>query len=166
MYGKEEEADGQITQLLNEKDAILRYGGVYTMGLAYVGTSNDRIVKDLLHVAVSDVDYDVRRAAVTCIGLIMYKNSEMVPNIVGLLSGSYNPYVRQGACMAIGIACASNPNPEALKILEGLQTDPQNFVRQAAMVATAMLLCTANTKTSDKLEEFKEKLDKVIKDKS
>lgn len=166
MYGKEEEADGQITQLLNEKDGILRYGGVYTMGLAYVGTSNDKIVKKLLHIAVSDVDYDVRRAAVTCIGLIMYKNSEMVPKLVSLLAGSYNPYVRQGAAMAIGIACAAKPSSEALKILETLQADPQNFVRQAGMIATAMVLCQSNPKTSDKLEEFKEKIDKVIKDKA
>ena len=68
--------------------------------------------------------------------------------------------------MAIGIACAAKPSSEALKILETLQADPQNFVRQAGMIATAMVLQASNPKTSDKLEEFKEKIDKVIKDKA
>jgi len=42
MYGREEEADVVIEQLLRDKDPILRYGCMYTIGLAYVGTSNSR----------------------------------------------------------------------------------------------------------------------------
>mmetsp|Transcript_21113 Transcript_21113/g.3426 ORF Transcript_21113/g.3426 Transcript_21113/m.3426 type:complete len:95 (+) Transcript_21113:1551-1835(+) len=94
MYGREEEADTLIEQLLLDKDAILRYGASYTMATAYAGTGNPRIIKKLLHVAVSDVDNDVRRAAVTAIGFVLFRKPEQVPKIVALLSESYNPYVR------------------------------------------------------------------------
>ena len=38
--------------------------------MAYIGTSDNNNIKKLLHISVSDVNDDVRRAAVTCIGKI------------------------------------------------------------------------------------------------
>lgn len=76
------------------------------IGLAYVGTANNDAIRRLLHVAVSDVSDDVRRAAVTALGFVMYKNHVQVPRIVQLLSESYNPHVRHGATLALGISCA------------------------------------------------------------
>jgi 26S proteasome regulatory subunit N2 len=76
------------------------------IGLAYVGTANNNAIRRLLHVAVSDVSDDVRRAAVTALGFVMYKNHVQVPRIVQLLSESYNPHVRHGATLALGISCA------------------------------------------------------------
>jgi hypothetical protein len=40
-------------QLLRDKDPLLRYGGVYTLALAYVATSNNSAIRRLLHLAVS-----------------------------------------------------------------------------------------------------------------
>jgi len=40
MYGKEEAADTLILQLISSKDAILRYGAMFTIGMAYAGTGN------------------------------------------------------------------------------------------------------------------------------
>jgi 26S proteasome regulatory subunit N2 len=93
-YGRQEEADKIISELLAEKDPILRYGGVYTLALAYAGTADNRAVKKLLHVAVSDTSDDVRRAAVTSLAFLLFKNPGQVPRIVQLLSESYNPHVR------------------------------------------------------------------------
>ena len=106
MFGKENEADDVIKTLLNDKDWILRYGGVYTIALGYVGTGNNKDIKDLLHVAVSDVNDDVRRVSVIALGFILFRNPNQVPRLVQLLSESYNPHVRSGAAMALGIACA------------------------------------------------------------
>lgn len=106
MYGKEEEADSLIETLLGDADAILRYGGIYTIAMAYAGTGNNKAIRKLLHVAVSDVADDVRRAAVTSLGFLLFRNPTQVPRIVQLLSESYNPNVRYGAALALGISCA------------------------------------------------------------
>jgi 26S proteasome regulatory subunit N2 len=88
------------------QDPILRYGGIYTVALAYCGTGNNKAIRRLLHVAVSDVNDDVRRAAVTALGFILFRTPKQVPRIVQLLSESYNPNVRYGATLALGISCA------------------------------------------------------------
>jgi 26S proteasome regulatory subunit N2 len=62
------------------------------------------------------------------------------PRIVALLAESYNPHVRYGAAMAVGIACAGTGLTAALDLLEPLQKDPTDFVRQGALIATAMVL--------------------------
>jgi 26S proteasome regulatory subunit N2 len=74
------------------------------------GTADNGSVRKLLHVAVSDVNDDVRRAAVTCIGFLMFRSPDVVPKLVSLLAESFNPHVRYGACFAIGISCAGSAN--------------------------------------------------------
>lgn len=76
------------------------------MALAYAGTANNKAVRRLLHIAVSDTSDDVRRAAVTSLAFLLFKNPSQVPRVVQLLSESYNPHVRCGATLALGIACA------------------------------------------------------------
>jgi len=88
----------------------MRYGGVYTIGLAYCGTANNAAIRRLLRVAVSDVSDDVRRAAVTCLGFLLSHEPDQCPRIVSLLADSYNPHVRYGAAMALGISCAGTAN--------------------------------------------------------
>ena len=53
-YGREEKADEIIDQLMNQESSILRYGGAFTIALAYAGTGNNNAIKKLLHFAVSD----------------------------------------------------------------------------------------------------------------
>lgn len=76
MFGREEGADTLIESLLLEKDALLRFGGMYMMGMAYIGTGNNKILKKLLHYAVSDVSDDVRKAAVISLGFLLLKDYE------------------------------------------------------------------------------------------
>ncbi|KAG1692304.1 26S proteasome non-ATPase regulatory subunit 1 [Nymphon striatum] len=73
MYGRLEEADTLIESLCRDKDPILRRSGMYTVAMAYCGTGNNKAIRQLLHVAVSDVNDDVRRAAVTSLGFIMFR---------------------------------------------------------------------------------------------
>jgi 26S proteasome regulatory subunit N2 len=94
MYGREEGADALIEQLVLDKDPILRYGAMYTIGMAYCGTGNNAAIRKLLHIAVSDVSDDVRRAAVTALGFLLSRQPDRCPRMVALLAESYNPHVR------------------------------------------------------------------------
>ena len=56
-----------------DQDPILRWSGMYTVAMAYCGTANNAAIRRLLHVAVSDVNDDVRRAAVTSLGFLLFR---------------------------------------------------------------------------------------------
>ncbi|KAJ7487490.1 armadillo-type protein [Mycena galericulata] len=164
-YGRQEEADQTIKVLLAEKDPILRYGGVYTLALAYAGTSNNDAVRQLLHIAVSDTSDDVRRAAVTSLAFLLFKNPAQVPRIVQLLSESYNPHVRCGATLALGIACAGTGLQDAVEILEPMTKDSVDFVRQGAFIALGMILVQQSEASSPSLASTRALYHKVVSDK-
>ncbi|KAL1935717.1 hypothetical protein VTP01DRAFT_4857 [Rhizomucor pusillus] len=165
MYGKAEQADALIDQLLDDKDPVLRYGGIYTIAMAYSGTGSNKAIRRLLHVAVSDVNDDVRRAAVTAIGFILLRNPQQVPRIVQLLAESYNPNVRYGAALALGISCAGTGYMDALELLEPMTKDPVDFVRQGAFIAQAMILVQQTENTNSKVGNVRKHFEKIIGDK-
>ena len=165
FYGKEEKAEAMIDTLLADKDAILRYGGVYTIALAYAGTANNKAIRRLLHIAVSDVSDDVRRAAVTSLGFLLFRNPTQVPRIVQLLSESYNPHVRYGSTLALGIACAGTGLDEAVDLLEPMTKDPVDFVRQGACIALAMIFIQQNEALNPRVTNARKTFDKIISDK-
>eukprot|EP01132_Coremiostelium_polycephalum_P003896 gene3896-4863_t len=165
MYGKEEGADVLIEQLLLDKDPLLRYGAMYTIGMAYCGTGNNDALRKLLHFAVSDGSDSVRRAAVTCIGFVLSRQPEKCPKAISLLAESYNPHVRYGAAIALGISCAATGHKEALDILKTLTTDTVGFVKQAAWIAVAMVLIQTSKEQTPESENFRKQFATCINDK-
>ncbi|KAH9944140.1 D-isomer specific 2-hydroxyacid dehydrogenase [Epithele typhae] len=165
FYGRQEEADEMVKMLMAEKDPILRYGGVYTLALAYAGTSNNAAIRQLLHVAVSDTSDDVRRAAVTSLAFLLFKNPAQVPRIVQLLSESYNPHVRCGATLALGIACAGTGLQDAVDILEPMTRDSVDFVRQGALISLGMILVEQSEASSPSLASTRALFAKIVSDK-
>lgn len=165
MYGKEEQADDLIKKLLEDKDPVLRYGGIYTIAMAYSGTGNNKAIRRLLHVAVSDVNDDVRRAAVTSLGFVLLRNPKQVPRIVQLLAESYNPHVRYGATLALGISCAGTGYIDALELLEPMTKDPVDFVRQGAFMSQAMILIQQTENSNPKVAGVRKMYEKIIGDK-
>ncbi|XP_023932208.1 26S proteasome non-ATPase regulatory subunit 1 [Lingula anatina] len=93
------------------------------------------------------------------------RTPEQCPSVVSLLSESYNPHVRYGAAMALGIACAGTGLKDAIALLEPMTNDPVNYVRQGALIASAMVLIQQNEVTSSKVKSFRELYAKVIADK-
>ncbi|MEQ2290355.1 26S proteasome non-ATPase regulatory subunit 1 [Ameca splendens] len=165
MYGCMEEADTLIESLCRDKDPILRRSGMYSVGMAYCGSGNNKAIRRLLHVAVSDVNDDVRRAAVESIGFILFRTPEQCPSVVSLLSESYNPHVRCGAAMALGICCAGTGNKEAINLLEPMTNDPVNYVRQGALIASGLIMIQQTEVTCPKVNQFRQLYAKVINDK-
>lgn len=168
-YGQEEQADVIIEQMVTDKDPLLRYGGMWCLALAYACTSNNKAIQRLLHVAVSDVDDDVRRAAVMAIGFVLANQPAQVPRVVSLLSESWNPHVRYGACFAVGVACAGGNGPwrkDALALLEPLLKDRVDFVRQAAFISMAMVLIQHNEVSEPKVVVFRKAIAEVMASKT
>jgi 26S proteasome regulatory subunit N2 len=165
LYGRLEEADPYIDELLRDKDPILRWAGASAIAAAYAGTANNGAVRRLLHMAVSDVADDVRRAAVSALGFILFRTPEQCPTVVSLLAESYNPHVRYGAALALGVACAGTGLKEAVTLLETLCNDPVSYVRQGALVASALVLVEHNESTCPRVGHFRQLYSKVIADK-
>merc|ERR1711971_888294 len=165
MFRKEEDAETLIQQMLLDKDAILRYGGCWCIALAYVGTSQNAAIRKLLHISVSDVSDDVRRAAVIALGFVMCNCPDQLPDVVKLLAESYNPHVRYGAAIALGIACAGSANLEAHNMLQPLMSDASDFVRQGAIISLGLLYMQTSQGKTERVKEFRDKLKKVIGDK-
>ena len=164
MYGRQEGADELIQGLLNDTDPTMRYGGILTIAMAYVGTGSNKAVRKLLHVAVSDVSDDVRRIAVLSLGFILFRKHTSVPRMVELLAESYNPHVRYGAAMALGISCAGTGLAEAIDLLEPMLKDPTDFVRQGALIALAMILVQQNEQLNPKVGTIRKAMLKIIGD--
>jgi len=158
FYNLQEQAEYAIQQLITDKLDTIRYGGCYTIGLAYAATANTSAISKLLHLAVSDVSNDVRRAAVTNIGFVLCNKPEQVPKVVQLLSNSYNEHVRYGAAAALGIACAGTGNAAALKILKVLAKDKVDYVRQSSLIALGMLLMQQNNVEQPEMDEIRSKV--------
>lgn len=164
MYGRQEGADELIEGLLADPDPTLRYGGIMTVAMAYCGTGSNKAVRKLLHVAVSDVNDDVRRIAVMSLGFILFRKPGSVPRMVELLSESYNPHVRYGAAMALGISCAGTGLDEAVDLLEPMIKDPTDFVRQGALISLAMIMVQQNEVMNPKVASIRQKFKKIVGD--
>ena len=70
----------------------------------------------------------------------MFKNYEALPKIMRLLTLSYNPHIRYGTAIALGIACAGTLYADAIAAIEPMLTDTVDFVRQGALIALGMIL--------------------------
>jgi 26S proteasome regulatory subunit N2 len=138
---------------------------MFAIALAYAGTGSNQMVKKLLHVAVSDVNDDVRRAAVTALGFVLFRNHTQVPRIVQLLAESYNPHVRHGATLALGISCAGTGLEAAVELLEPMTRDPVDFVRQGAFISLALVLIQQSEAQSPRSTSIRELFAKVVADK-
>lgn len=165
MFSLLEEADSLIETLCDDKDPLLRRSGMHTIAMAYCGTGNNKAIEKLLHVAVSDVNNDVRRAAVEALGFLLFRTPEQCPSVVSLLSESYNPHVRYGSAMALGISCAGSGNKDALSLLEPMTNDPVNFVRQGALIGTSLILIQQTEALCPKVKDYRAMYSKVISDK-
>ncbi|KAJ1721546.1 proteasome regulatory particle base subunit [Coemansia erecta] len=166
MFGRKQEADELIERLLEEKDALLRLGAVHAITMAYCGTGDNAAIRRLLHLAVSDVKDDVRRAAVTGLGFILLRSPEQVPRMVELLSESFNPHVRVGSALALGIACAGTGSPAAVAILEPMLKDAVDFVVEGASIALAFILMQQNEAYEPKVAEVRRRYAEIIETKN
>jgi 26S proteasome regulatory subunit N2 len=166
QYGQEENADAFIEEMRSDRDPVLRYGAQYALALAYCGTGSNKAIRILLHTAVSDVSDDVRMASVIGLAFVLFKTPERVPQLVKLLLESFNPHVRYASCIAVGIAMAGTGHSESIDMLEPMLDDMTDYVRQGALMGTAMIyMGQSDTCNGRKIRSFREKLSAIISEK-
>lgn len=166
QFQQEENADAIIEDMRTDRDPVLRYGAMYALALAYCGTGSNKAIRILLHTAVSDVSDDVRMAAVIGLAFILYKTPSRVPQLVKLLMESFNPHVRYASCIAVGIAMAGSGDAESIAMLEPMLDDMTDYVRQGALMGTAMIyMQQSDTCNGRKVKAFRERLSSIISEK-
>lgn len=166
QYGQEENADAFIEEMRSDRDSVMRYGAQYALALAYCGTGSNKAIRILLHTAVSDVNDDVRMASVIGLAFVLFKTPERVPELVKLLLESFNPHVRYASCMAVGIAMAGTGDSESIAMLEPMLDDMTDYVRQGALIGTAMLyMQQSDSCNGRKIRSFRERLSSIISEK-
>lgn len=147
-------AEDMIDTLLEVRNPIMRYGGAFTIALAYAGTQNTKAIQRLLQLVISDASDDVRRAAGIGLGFLFIRNHTALPALVCPLAESHNPHVRYGVALALGIACAGTGFKDAFEILDSLLKDEIPFVTQGAMLAVAMILIQQNEETFPTIDKY------------
>ncbi|KAJ2724496.1 proteasome regulatory particle base subunit [Coemansia sp. Benny D115] len=165
MFGRKQEADPIVGPLLEEEDPLLRLGAVHALTMAYCGTGDNGAIRKLLHLAVSDVKDDVRRAAVTGLGFVLLRSPEQVPRMVELLSESFNPHVRVGSALALGIACAGTGSKAAVAILEPMLKDSVDFVVEGASIALSFILIQQNDVYEPKVAQVRKRFADILETK-
>uniref|UniRef100_A0AC35TPB7 26S proteasome non-ATPase regulatory subunit 1 n=1 Tax=Rhabditophanes sp. KR3021 TaxID=114890 RepID=A0AC35TPB7_9BILA len=166
-YGKGEEADSWINELLEDKsNAVFRQTGVCALAMAYAGTSKASIVRKLLSKVATDPNQDVKRYAVIAIGFVLCNDPEQCISYTAMLVEHFNGHVRYGAAMALGIACAGTGYKEAIALLEPLVQAKENYVRQGAMIALSFILVQQTEATCSKVTEYRKTLAKMTTEKT
>ena len=160
--GLRQQADTILAQLLASNNAVMRYGAVWTLASAYAGSGDNGAVARLLHLAVSDVAEEVCRSAVMALGFLLCRTPDELPRIVELLTESYNPHVRYGAAMALGIAFAGSGNKLAIELIRPLCKDFTDFVRQAAYIALGLIMALHNEVTCEEVPWARSLFETVI----
>ncbi|CBZ52697.1 Proteasome/cyclosome repeat family protein,related [Neospora caninum Liverpool] len=154
-----------IALLIKESDALIRYGGMFTIAMAYCATANSSAIRRLLHVSVSDVSDDVRRAAVIALGFVLCGDRQQLAQILKILSGSFNPHVRYGAALALGMASAGTGRKEVVDLLLPLSNDSTDFVRQGAFIGLGFVLQQVPDAACSEAGAVRQQFQRVIADK-
>ena len=162
LYGRAEEANKTIDRMINSRNPLMREGAAWVISLANIGNASNEALQRLLHIAVSDVNDNVRRAAVIGVGFVLSRRPKEVPSMVNLLAQSYHPHVRSGSALAIGISCAGTGNPEAIEVLKPLLKDNEDTVIQNAMMAMAMVMMQQSDTRVPYAKEFRKFLRSMV----
>jgi 26S proteasome regulatory subunit N2 len=164
-YGRMEEVEPWVNELLAKSNAVLRQTAVCMLAMAYAGSGKADVVRRLLAKVAADPNQDVKRFAVIAVGFVLSNDPEQCLNYTGMLVEHFNGHVRYGAAIALGIACAGSGYKEAIALLEPLLSAKENFVRQGALIALSFVFVQQTEPTCPKVADYRKTIMKMITEK-
>ncbi|EPY32319.1 26S proteasome regulatory subunit N2 [Angomonas deanei] len=162
--GKEGDAMPLVEQLLSSADPWVRLAGCFVLGLAYAGTESTVASERILNIVVKDTNDEVKRNAMMMLGFIHFTNPTLCLDLVRVMSDSYNPHIRYGVAMALGIAGASSGDARIISLLWEMKSDLVDYVRQAVYIALALVLVQRTATECPLVKEFRTMLETKIAD--
>lgn len=75
----------------------------------------------------------------SCVDLTIFLVFSKTPQIVSFLSKYYNPHLRYGEAIKVGVSCAGTGLSEAISLLEPLTSDVVDFF-QGDLITMVMVL--------------------------
>ncbi|CCW62320.1 unnamed protein product [Phytomonas sp. EM1] len=162
--GRENEALGLANELLESGDPWIRLGGCFVLGMAYAGTENTTAIGRLLQVTVKDTSDDVRRNAAMMVGFLSFKDPALCLCLVRILVDSYNPHIRYGVAMALGVCAAGTGHSDIINVLWEMKDDLSDLVRQGVIIALALVMTQLTEYENPKVKEFRQLLEAKISD--
>lgn len=151
--------------LLNSRIPSSRIGGVLSLAAGYSGCYDNEVVKTLLNVISTDTENSVRRNATISLGFVMANRKEYLLEALSPLHQSFNPHVRYGSAIAAGIGLYGSGDEKVVKRIWELLEDTSDFVRQGAYIGLSMIVAGHTNKTSEHVDDLRQKIFSSIKSK-
>lgn len=152
-------------KLMKESDSLLRFGAVNMLGMAFINTSDNEILNQLLQVAATDLSNDVRRSAVIALTFVMLSNRTKALTLLTMLANSYNDYVRHAVALSLGILGAHKYDQKIHQLLKVLWQDKTFHVKQAVGIAWGLLCQLGTEESCSIMKEVKSEMNKVLESK-
>merc|ERR1712013_798009 len=153
----------QLKFCLYQDDAVTGEAAGLAMGLCELGSKSVAAIEDMVAYAQETQHEKILRGLAVGIALVMYGRLEEADPLIESLTRDKDAILRRSGMYTI--ACAGTGNKEALGLIEPMKNDPTNYVRQGALIASAMILVQQTEQTCPKVKDFRALYQKVITDK-
>jgi 26S proteasome regulatory subunit N2 len=125
-------------KLVTSENPSIRSSVVSLYSIAFAGLATQKIVNKVLKVISNDLDDNVKKDSVINLGFLFLSKFFLFENIINQFIDHFNPFIRCGACFAIGVSSFDNNSYRASELLQKLSNDKVDFVRQSSFIALGL----------------------------
>uniref|UniRef100_A0AAZ1X944 26S proteasome non-ATPase regulatory subunit 1 n=1 Tax=Oreochromis aureus TaxID=47969 RepID=A0AAZ1X944_OREAU len=160
---------------LYQDDAVTGEAAGLALGLVMLGSKSAQAIEDMVGYAQETQHEKILRGLAVGIAMVMYGRMEEADALIESLCRDKDPILRRSGMYTVAMAyCGSGNNKairrllhvaEAINLLEPMTNDPVNYVRQGALIASALIMIQQTEVTCPKVNQFRQLYAKVINDK-
>uniref|UniRef100_A0AAX7U9U2 26S proteasome non-ATPase regulatory subunit 1 n=1 Tax=Astatotilapia calliptera TaxID=8154 RepID=A0AAX7U9U2_ASTCA len=160
---------------LYQDDAVTGEAAGLALGLVMLGSKSAQAIEDMVGYAQETQHEKILRGLAVGIAMVMYGRMEEADALIESLCRDKDPILRRSGMYTVAMAyCGSGNNKairrllhvaEAINLLEPMTNDPVNYVRQGALIASALIMVQQTEVTCPKVNQFRQLYAKVINDK-